>query len=347
MQSAEYQVLGSDGFQPPAQGEHGWINGEGQMILPVVLNMECTATEVEMNENVSATLKRGYESIVPYLSKELDRPVALCGSGPSLREHIEEVKKFDVFAVNSAHKFLLENGVVPKYTMIWDCDRICAQFAVPHPDTTFLIASRCHPEVFERLKGCKVVVWHACGDHNILDFMEKNGVTEPLINGGTTGITRGIYVAFAIGYREFHLFGGDSSYKDDQSHVAGSLVHEQRMRVMVNGGAKWFDSTPQWAAQIEEMKIMVPMFKQNAGTEMYAYDDGMMGYVMSIMRAYPENALANAMRMIEVQKEQKGAPAPGSPGVLPEGTIRKIHESAPHLAEGAMKTLQPLEEGRA
>lgn len=305
--------------------------------------MECTATEKEMNGNVAATLERGYESIVSHLSKELNRPVALCGAGPSLKERWAEVGKYDVFAVNSAHKFLLEKGVVPKYTMIWDCAELCEQFAVPHPDTTFLIASRCHPKVFERLKDCRVIVWHACGDHNILDFMEERGVMEPLINGGTTGITRGIYVAFALGYREFHLYGADSSYKDEESHVAGSLVYEHRMRVMVNGGAKWFDSTPQWAAQIEEMKIMVPMFKQNAGTEMYTYDDGMMGYVMGIMRAYPENALSNALKMIEVQQAQKGAPAPGSPGVLPEGTIKKIHEVAPHLVEGAMKTLTPLQ----
>jgi hypothetical protein len=228
--------------------------------------------------------------------------------------------------------------------MIWDCAPICAEFAVPHADTTFLIGSRCHPTVFERLRDCRVIVWHACGDHNILAYMEERGVMEPLINGGTTGVTRGIYVAYALGYRDFHLFGADSSFKDGESHVAGSLVHEHHFHVMVNGGARWFDTTPQWAAQVEEMKIMVPMFRERGEARMKTYDDGMLGYVMSIMEAHPENALANALHMMEAQAAAKGAPAPGSPGVLPAGAIAAAAANGNAQAQEAMRTLKPLSE---
>lgn len=332
--------------QKPETGayEHPFLGskaGEGGPIVPLVLSMECTATETEMNANVAATLARGYTSLIPYLMT-VSGCVSLCGAGPSLGANLGEVRKRDVFAVNSAHGYLLEQDIVPRWTMIWDCAELCEKFAVPHPDTTFLIGSRCHPKVFERLKDCKVVVWHACGDHNILEYLEEKNVMEPLVNGGTTGITRGIYLAYALGYRDFHLFGADSSYKEGVSHVKGSLVHEHRIPIMVNG--HWFDSTPQWAAQIEEMKIMYPMFRNQGQAEMTAYDDGMLSWVMSIMKSDEHKALANALATIELQVKQRGEAAPGVPGCLPVGTIQQIHEQAPHLVAGAMKTLQPLGE---
>jgi hypothetical protein len=306
--------------------------------------MECTATETEMNGNVAATLVRGYTPLTDYIDTA-SGTVSVCGAGPSLAEHVGDLKG-EIFAVNSAIGFLLDRGIVPKWAMIWDCAELCEKFAVPHPDITYLIGSRCHPKVFERLEGCKVVVWHAAGDHNILQFLEEKGIREPLVNGGTTGITRGIYVAYALGYRDFHLFGADSSYKEGKSHVNGSLVYEHVLPVMVNG--RWFDSTAQWAAQIEEMKVMYPMFKHTAlRADMTCYGENLLSYVMDLMKLDEQAALANAYATMQKQQEKNGEAAPGVPGVLPPGTIKSIHEVAPHLVEGAMKTLQPLEGSNA
>lgn len=321
----------------------GFQHGEGgdAVILPLVLNMECTATEKEMNENVALTLARGYTSLVSYLDHVPGGPVSICGAGPSLGKNLDKLQG-DVFAINSAIGFLLGKGIVPRWAMIWDCADVCEQFAIPHPEITYLIGSRCHPKVFERLKDCKVVVWHACGDHNILEYLEQKGVNEPLVNGGTTGVTRGIYLAYALGYRDFHLYGADSCYVQGETHVAGSVVHEHCLKVMVNG--RWFDSTPQWAAQIEEMKIMYPMFRHTPlAANMTAYDDGLLAYVMSIMKADEMKALQNAFALMELQIKQQGAAMPSVPGTLPSGTIEAIHEVAPHLVEGAMKSLEPRE----
>jgi len=320
----------------------GFKNGEGKdaVILPLVLNMECTATQGEMNGNVAATLERGYAPFAKLLDTK-EGTVSLCGAGPSLLSNLDKLKG-DVFAVNSAIGVLMKAGIVPKWAMIWDCAEICEQFAIPHPDVTYLIASRCHPKVFERLKGCKVIVWHADGDHNILAFLEEKNVAEPLVKGGTTGVTRGIYVAYALGYRDFHIFGADSCYVNGESHAAGSLVYEHVLKIIVNG--RWFDSTAQWAAQIEEMKVIYPMFKHTAlRAEMTAYDDGLFAWVLGIMKQDEEKSLANALATIELQLKAKGAPMPGVPGILPTGTIAEIAEQHPELAAPIMKTLQPLE----
>lgn len=310
-----------------------------EVILPLVLKMECTATESEMNGNVAATIERGYQPFAPLLCST-SGSVSICGAGPSLGDTLDKLTG-DVFAINSAAGFLLERGIVPRWAMIWDCAEMCEKFAVPHPDVTYLIGSRCHPKVFERLRDCNVIVWHAAGDHNIDQYLGSKNVDEPLVRGGTAGVTRAIYVAYALGYRDFHLFGADSSYRDGKTHIAGSLVQEQRITVEVGG--RRFESTPQYCAQVEEIKMIYPLFKHGGlGAEMHAYDDGMLGWVLSLMKKDEPSAFANAIYMAEEQRRGAGVVA----GV-PAGTIKDLAGRGHQQAINATKTLQPLEERAA
>lgn len=226
------------------------------------LVMEGCATEGEMNANFFATLDRGYTPINKLLGRS-EGACSIVGSGPSIQQTHKELKG-DVLAINGAIGFLLERGIVPKWAMIWDAADICEKFAVPHPDITYLIASRCHPKVFERLKDCNVIVWHAAGDNNIHELMNRPEVIakqpchEPLINGGTAGVTRGIYVVTALGYKEVHIFGGDSCYSSDgHTHVTGSLVPEKDVMISIgNDPPMFFRTTPEWCAQVEEYRVI-------------------------------------------------------------------------------------------
>ncbi len=188
----------------------------------------------------------------------------------------------DICAINSAIGFLLDHGVVPRWAMLWDAAEIVAQFAVPHPDVTYLVASRCHAAVFERLKGCKVVVWHAGGDHDIMEVMRRPDVVakqpreEPLVNGGSAGITRGIFLMVALGYKHIDLHGADSSYSGNATHVRGSLVPEKDLMISIgNEPPMWFRTTPEWMAQVEEYKAIFGMMIAN-GITMEAHGTGML-----------------------------------------------------------------------
>jgi len=261
-------------------------------LLPLKLYITGCATEQEMNANVTATIERGYVRFNEYLNIELGRKVHLCGSGPSFRETWKEIPAGDdILAINSAIGFLIEHGRPPKYAMIWDAAEICEKFATPHPDVTYLIGARCHPKVFERLKGCKVVVWHAGGDHNILEYLREHGIEEPLVNGGTAGVTRSLYLAYAIGYREIHVHGADSSYSaTGDTHIRGSLVPEKDMQIFVGG--KWFRTTPEWCAQVEEIKLIYPIFGMpSMGAKVEVYGEGMFQHVVRIMKSDEARAL--------------------------------------------------------
>lgn len=220
------------------------------------LYMEACATQEEMNANVLASLERGYTRINEYLG-QFSGTVSIVGAGPSLADTYGELQG-DILAINSAIGYLLERGIAPRWAMIWDASPLCQHFAVPDERITYLIGARCHPSVFERLAGQRIIAWHAGGDHNIAELLEQRGVQEPLINGGSAGVTRALYLAYALGYRDLHLHGADSSYSGDQTHIKGSLVPEKSITVWLAG--QQFRSTPEWCAQVEELKSIWPVF---------------------------------------------------------------------------------------
>src|SRR3990167_8700403 len=103
-------------------------------LVPLLLSMEGCATEEEMNSNVQATIERGYVRINEYLDT-CSGDVSIVGAGPSIRKTYTELKG-DVFSCNSALGFLLEQGIVPRWQMLWDAHPLVATFAIPHPEVT-------------------------------------------------------------------------------------------------------------------------------------------------------------------------------------------------------------------
>ena len=279
--------------------------GDRPPLLPLMLSMECCATQQEMNGNVEATLARGYTRLNEYLDA-FPGTISICGSAPSLAETYKEIEG-DVMAINNALPFLLDRGVVPRFAMFWDAAEVVERFAIPHPAITYFVGARCHPKVFERLVGHKMIVWHAGGDHNIKEFLESRQINEPMVNGGSAGITRALYLAYAIGKRVFHLHGADSSYSEDgRTHVNGSLVPEKDFQIWVGNydGNRSFRTTPEWCGQIEEYKAIYPMFKVALGTQIHVHGTGLLPHMHSLL----ENIYRNAVAVIPpAQSLEQGA----------------------------------------
>lgn len=280
--------------------------GDKPPLLPLLLSMECCASEEEMNVNVKATVARGYVRLNEYLDK-FSGTISICGSGPSLADTCHSLEG-DVIAINNSLPYLLGRGIVPKFAMFWDAAEVVSKFAIPHPDITYLVGARCHPEVFARLAGCKQIVWHAGGDHNIAEFLAENNINEPMINGGSAGVTRCMYLAYAIGYREFHIHGADSSYSEEGStHVNESLVPEKDFQVWVGNGEngianRRFRTTPEWCGQVEEYKMIYPWFKVGLGCRMEVHGTGMLPHMHELLIAKYRNA-----RIVETLQQPEGA----------------------------------------
>jgi hypothetical protein len=257
-------------IRPATEDEVRKAHAEGKMPSHVRLALSMTSciTDVEMHENFYATLERGYVPINEYLGA-FSGECSVVGAAPSIKETHKELVG-DVLAVNSAIGYLLEKGIVPKFAVLWDGTEIVKNFAIPHPDVTYLVASRCHPAVFERLKDCKVIVWHAAGDHDIVDVMLRPEVVakmtpQPLICGGSAGVTRTIYLASVLGYQDIHIYGADSCYSQiGETHINGSLVPEKDVMVSLGNNSEgapaiWYRTTPEWCAQVNEYRSIYSM----------------------------------------------------------------------------------------
>jgi hypothetical protein len=249
---------------------------EGQVRFDSYHNTE----EGVRSDNIRATFERGYVRFNELMDIAKGGTVSIVGAGPSLSHTYKEITG-DVIACNSAHDFLIGKGIIPKYALYWDANPIIAKMAnKPHPGVTYLVASRCHPELFKALAGQRVIVFHALGGEPVEQFLASLNRMEPMVGGGSAGVTRGTHLAGAMGYTNMHLFGVDSSYADGSTHVSGSVIDQQKMRLRVCG--KWFITAPWMALQVADFKLIGPHLLK-LGVKVTVHGTGMFPYAASFM----------------------------------------------------------------
>ena len=151
--------------------------------------------------------------------------LAICGSGPSLKHSIVEIKKMQrwgnckVLACNTAHEYLREQGVKIDFAAMLDPRPWVKGYMTPQIGTKYLLASQVHPDVWPVFDGFDVYVWHCLtsGDDEKALSHRMPFTRKRWMKGGNT-----------IGLRSFmwsrpewadfdgvHLFGFDSSFDTD------------------------------------------------------------------------------------------------------------------------------------
>lgn len=246
---------------------------EGEFWVPLKLSNEPVALDEDFKRNIEAVLRRGYTRFNEYISSQTGM-LSICGFGPSLG-HTWTRLKGDVMACNRAHDWLIAKGVVPRWCLLMDPLEVIADMVTPHPEVTYLVASRCHEKVFDKLDGFKVVVWHCAGDEVLMPILEASQIAEPTVNGGTATVTRGAVVGVVMGYDDIHIFGADSSFpeKDGDTHMVKSLVPERVIQVMCDGRNFW--STSWMTLQVEDIRIIFNDLRDK-GTSFTFYGDGLL-----------------------------------------------------------------------
>jgi hypothetical protein len=178
---------------------------------------------------------------------------SVVGYGPSLLYTWSDLAGA-ICTTSGAHDFLIERGIVPTFHVECDPRPHKAMMFTPHPDVTYLIASCCHPDVFAKLVGYRVMLWH-CDEAWTMDFLATISPQDVAIGGGGNAGLRAIQVGGAIGYRKFRLYGFDCSLMNGLRHAGphtGKVQHVMRVRC----GSQEFDTTPQMinsARQFMEM----------------------------------------------------------------------------------------------
>ena len=194
------------------------------------------ATDIKtVEDQIELSLQRPLteiEQLPEWQKAKKNLPVAIVGGGPSIKYTVEELRRFKVIiACGSVHDWLVEHGITPNYTIVLDPDRASANY-LKHPvvNCNYLIASCCHPDVFDVLKDYAVTRWHSAGsspDWYMQKWAENGleGVKKPIIGGGCTCGLRAISIAMLFGYTNLHFFGLDSNLDlNDDAHHAYEFV---------------------------------------------------------------------------------------------------------------------------
>jgi uncharacterized Rossmann fold enzyme len=186
----------------------------------------CVSNETDA-AHVQLSMKRGLPTIPAVIGQTFDEPIAVICSGPSLAENIETIRGFKkIISCSGAHDFLIKNGIIPTWHMETDPREHKSTFVKnPHRDVMYLIASCCHPKVFDNLAGHDVRLWHVFQP----DATFPRGHWA-ILGGSNVGL-RALFVARTLGFREIHIFGMDCSGSGRPAKIQTESVPRQEFHV--------------------------------------------------------------------------------------------------------------------
>jgi len=198
-----------------------WRSGR-DVVKSGVLNAE----EERIRENVKHNIAQGWKQVHPAPTNDLE--CMIVGGGPSLPEFEDEIRAkraegVKLVTLNGAYNWALERGLVPSAQVIVDARAFNARFTKPVVEgfkveeldgavegTLYLLASQCHPSVFEGLPRDRTYLFHTMSGlvRDLLDA--EYGGEWHSIPGGSTVLLRAIPLLRMLGYARFHLYGCDS-----------------------------------------------------------------------------------------------------------------------------------------
>jgi 6-hydroxymethylpterin diphosphokinase MptE-like len=208
--------------------------GTQDQIVPIdfVISLE------KAQEHVDGASKRGLPECV---FSQVTKPgkLAIVATGPSVSDYVEELRNWDgdIWGINGACGWLRHRDIKANAFVGVDPEEILKDYLEtqegPISVDTYYIASQAHPAVFDALKGKNVQLWH----------MSMKGIRFPfgsvLVYGGSSCLTRAPWLACMLGWEDVHIFGGDSSFTKEKTHVYGGNLPSNRCFTEVDGQLFW------------------------------------------------------------------------------------------------------------
>jgi len=188
----------------------------------------CISDELR-DDQISVAVHRVRSIFVP--SQEIfDEPIAIVCYGPSLKETWTELKNFKkIMTCSGAHRFLLDRGIVPTWHVDLDPrEHKVKMLGQPHKDVEYLMASACHPSMWDALDGYNVKLWHIFSGQNNKELPLHYPRGDWIATGGNNVGQRCLVMARLLGYKNFHVFGMDCSFSSNEAHHAGQHLNSNK-----------------------------------------------------------------------------------------------------------------------
>ena len=191
--------------------------------------------EAQYIANAKVNMAGGYASLEQ--TEPHDRPLAVVGGGPSVREHLAELGNWpgDIWAVNQSASFLTPLTTAPVSLFTVDPDP-----ALAVPDFTdgvrhAILGSSCAPELFAALKaqGTSIRMFHT---HQADEYVGELNI------GGPSSVTRTFLPAAWLGYKKVVFFGCEGSFTQNITHAY--RAEDRPRQLVIRAGDKEYVTTP-------------------------------------------------------------------------------------------------------
>lgn len=242
---------------------------------------------------IRSQLKFNVQRNLPWLKLQplKERPLAIVAGGPSLKERYKDIKfQYDILSLNNTYGFLKDRGIRPEYWMLLDARKENLDFVrnVANPNTMHFLAAQCHPSVYDYLEGFKTTLYLT----TLPDTLElvKDFNCEKVQLAGTVGTVgvKAIALGFALGYREFHLYGYDSSYQDGEHHAYSQPLNDSNSKIDVYLAGKEYITSPAYAHQAVEFCEFARSLVQQHGCTIELHCSGLLPDLVAVSNALGE-----------------------------------------------------------
>lgn len=219
------------------------------------------------------------------------KALTIIANGPSARGLDLSQIKTKTLAVNGALKLFTDQGLAPTYWAACDPQALVADFLVEPPlHTIYLVASKCHPLIFDMLRGRDVRLWHV-NDHPLplLDGKPRRSVMC------ASSVTLcAMTLMRKLGFRRFETYGWDACFEGMAHHASdadlteypeGSIdlnVGGQMIDEKIEGG-RWFKTTTTWAAEAQDAVVQT----HHADYDVEVHGQGLIKAILDAYRANP------------------------------------------------------------
>jgi hypothetical protein len=254
-------------------------------------NGKVNVEDAEILANVRHNIRLGYPQVQQFPVK----PDALClvGGGPSLASTERELVDLlfagaKLVTMNGSYQWAISKNLRPSTQVVVDARPSNARFLEPAiPNCRYLLASQCHPSVFEAAEGRDVWIFHAVDPESgplaaELDaYYLKNWHA---VLAGTTVATRALMALRLLGYLRFDLFGIDSCWMGPQHHAFPQPENDRDVRVVVEVTApddtarRRFVCSPAHLKQFEDFLQLIKVNGEHFALNVHG--DGMLAYAL-------------------------------------------------------------------
>lgn len=212
-----------------------------------------------------------------------DEPVAIVCYGPSLKKTWQDVRQFKkVMTCSGAHKFLIDRGIVPTWHVDLDPrEHKTRMLGAPHRDVEYLMASCCHPSMWDLLEGFNVKLWHIYHNEDNKDVPLQYPRGDWILTGGNNVGLRCLVVARMLGYKNLHVFGMDCSFPGDSGHHAGEHLNASKTVYEVPYNGKMFYCEP---AMVTYARQFFHELNQLPDVKVMLHGDGLLQHMAAVKK---------------------------------------------------------------